>query len=541
MRSIEQRVHELLSTYRSPDACTAELLCDRHPADSVAFTIIEEDLSPFDLTYGELREGSARVAAGLRSLGIQPGDSVATLMGKSRRLPATLLAIWRCGAVQVPLFTAFARPAITLRLNASQAKLVFADQDQLAKLAPGPDTAASPPWQVVSWGDDCADGTIAYQDLASYSAAASKPHRGGGESILLQLFTSGTTGAPKGVPIPLKALASFHGYLEFGLDVQHDDVYWNAADPGWAYGLYFGILGPLASGRRSHLLDARFSAALTWKVLEQFKVTNFAAAPTVYRSLRLEEPQNRAPISLRRASSAGEPLTPDIVAWSKKALGVTVRDHYGQTEQAMMVANGWNEAIRQPIRAGSMGQSQPGYRCEILQTDCDQPAPTGTTGRVALDLDSSPFAYFKGYSDAPERTARSFSSDGRWYLTGDAGSRDEDGFFFFSARDDDVILMAGFRIGPFDVESVLVSHPLVAEAVVIGCPDERLGEVIEAFIVPGGAVADRESLVEELQEHVKKGFAAHAYPRRIHFVDSLPKTPSGKVQRFLLRKRCGGR
>ncbi|MFC4603036.1 AMP-binding protein [Rhodococcus kronopolitis] len=533
------RVRELLERYDTPEACAAELLCDRHPATDVAFTVIEGDLSSRDLTYGELRAESARFAAALADLGVQPGDCVATLMGKSAELVVALLGIWRRGAVHVPLFTAFATPAIAFRLGASGAKAVVSDRDQLAKLAPGEDIPADASWRViVAAGEPESDDQLRFQDLLDAHASddpAGTAVAVGGAAPIVQLFTSGTTGTPKGVPVPLHALASFHGYLEFGLDVREDDVFWNAADPGWAYGLYYALLGPLAAGRRSLLLHSGFSAQLTWQVIEKFGVTNFAAAPTVYRSLRADTgpvPE----LTLRRASSAGEPLTPDVVAWSREVLGCEVRDHYGQTEHGMFIVNAWADGLREDVPAGSMGRPLPGWSCAVLRDDADEVAPAGTAGRVAIDTAASPMMWFAGYVDAPVKTAERFSEDGRWYITGDAGSTDEKGRFFFSSRDDDVIIMAGYRIGPFDVESVLAMHGDVVESAVVGMPDELRGEVLEAFVVLRDGVAGTDALEAELQTLVKKKFAAHAYPRTVHFVPALPKTPSGKVQRYLLRK-----
>ncbi|MBF6423885.1 AMP-binding protein [Nocardia cyriacigeorgica] len=530
------RVRELLECYDRADASAAWLLCDRHPADAVAFTVIDSDLSSTDLTYGQLRAKSERFAAALARLGVEPGDRVATLMAKSEDLVVALLGIWRRGAVHVPLFTAFAPPAIAFRLAASGASIVITDPDQASKLAPGDDIPADPPWRVIVTGDDPAPDKLRMRDLMTAATAVEPAVAVGGDGLLVQLFTSGTTGTPKGVPIPVRALASFHAYQEFALDVRPDDVFWNAADPGWAYGLYYAILGPLASGIRSLLLHAGFSPALTWQVMDTFGVTNFAAAPTVYRALRADS-ATAPKLRLRRASSAGEPLTPEVVAWSADTLGVAVRDHYGQTEHGMVICNAWHDDLNTEAPAGSMGRSLPGWACAVLADDADVQAPTGQLGRIAIDTERSPLLWFLGYLDAPERTAQRYTPDGRWYLTGDAGSQDADGFFHFSARDDDVIIMAGYRIGPFEVESVLVMHEDVAEAAVVGLPDELRGEVLEAFVVLREGVTGSAELEAELQTLVKKKFAAHAYPRRVHFVPSLPKTPSGKVQRFLLRQQ----
>ncbi|RJO74886.1 AMP-dependent synthetase [Nocardia panacis] len=535
MTDLNARVSELIDEYDGPGACAADLLCDRHPAGAVAFTVVDADLSAEELTYGELHERSARFAAALADLGVGPGDRVATLMTKSADLVVALLGIWRRGAVHVPLFTAFAPPAIAFRLQASHASVVIADANQAAKLEPGPDMPGGE-WRLIVAGDSPADA-LNFRTLVETHRPLTERAVVGGDGILVQLFTSGTTGTPKGVPVPVRALASFHAYQELALDVRPDDVFWNAADPGWAYGLYYALLGPLASGRRSLLLHAGFSPALTLQVLRRFGVTNFAAAPTVYRALRADSATAETKLRLRRASSAGEPLTPEVVAWSSEHLGVAVRDHYGQTEHGMFICNAWHQDLDTDAPLGSMGRMLPGWSVGVLREDADEPAAPGELGRVAIDTESSPLLWFLGYLDAPERTAQRYTADGRWYLTGDAGSVDETGLFRFSARDDDVIIMAGYRIGPFEVESVLVLDDRVAEAAVVGLPDELRGEVLEAFVVLRAAADAGSQLEAELQELVKRKFAAHAYPRRVHFVTELPKTPSGKVQRFLLRQK----
>jgi acetyl-CoA synthetase len=490
------------------DADAAWLLCDRHDPDAPAFTFVAADLSARVVTYGELAHRSRRMATVLRSLGVERGHRVAVLMGKRLDLVVSLLAIWRLGAVHVPLFTAFAPAAIGMRLRSSRVRLVITEPSQRAKL-------------------DGVEGVSVLEAGAELDARIdrSAPLDGrtpvGGHGRLVELYTSGTTGPPKAVPVPVRALAAFRSYMRYGLDVAEDDVYWNAADPGWAYGLYYAVLGPLAEGRANLLLEGGFDPRQTYAVIERFGVGNFAGAPTMYRSLinvTVGEPAR-----LRRASSAGEPLTPDVTAWSPRALGIEVRDHYGQTEQGMVIVNGWHEAVRTTVRPGSMGRALPGF------------APAVIDDEIALDTANSPLMWFEGYVDAPERTAERFTPDGRWYLTADAGRVDGDGFFFFTARDDDVILAAGYRIGPFDVESVLTTHPAVAEVAVVGEADALRGEVVVAHVVLADGVSPGPRFEAELQDLVRTKYAAHAYPRRIHIVDSIPKTPSGKIQRFLLR------
>ncbi len=528
------RVERLIALYTGPEVSVAELLCDRREAASVAYRIIGQDLSAQNLTYGELRAESERFAAALTALGIRAGDRVATLMGKSREYLVTLMGIWRIGAVHVPLFTAFAPPAIAYRLIGSKAKVVVCDSSQRAKLEPGEDIPASPAWQVITTGASD-KGALDFHALLAGSVRGCAPVITGGDAPIIHIYTSGTTGRPKAVVVPAKALAAFQAYAEFALDLKPDDVFWCAADPGWAYGLYFGVLASFTTGVPGVLLQGGFSAELTLAVLKNEGVTNFAAAPTVYRSLRASDASGLGPFKLRCASSAGEPLTPEVNQWAVSTLGVPVHDHYGQTEVGMLINNHHHPSLKRPLKSDSMGHVMPGWTALVLREREDEPAAVNEVGRVALDWSRSPLAWFNGYLDEPEKSAEKFC--GNWYLTGDLGRMDEDGYFHFSSRDDDVILMAGYRIGPFEVESVMQAHAAVAECAVIAAPDKIRGEVIEAFVVLRDAAAGSEALKAELQNWVKTRYAAHAYPRAIHFTTSLPRTPSGKVQRFILRQQ----
>jgi acetyl-CoA synthetase len=523
--------------YDDPGLCAATLLCDRHPPDRVAFTFVEPDLSSTDVTFGELREASARCAAALAGLGVGPGDRVGVLMGKSADLVTTLLGIWRRGAVHVPLFTAFSRPAVSLRLDAARAKVVVVDADQYAKVSPDDASVVGGGALVVVAGAAPA-GVPALADLLAAADPASPDARAvavGPEGVFLLVFTSGTTGTPKGVTVALKALAGNEVYMTYGLDVRPDDVYWNAADPGWAYGLFYAVVGSMLLGVRGIVLRAGFSAALTGRVLAEFGVTNLAAGPTAYRALRAERESLPPGIALRCASAAGEPLTAEVAAWSEKALGARIRDHYGQTELGMTIVEGWHPDFARPEGIQGAGLPMPGWTLRVLALDSETEAPTGTLGRVAVDIPASECMYFDGYWEDPGRSEERFSADGRWYFTGDAGTAYPDGSLTVSARDDDVITMAGYRIGPIEIENVLALHESVAESAVIGAPDELRGEVLEAFVVLRAGFAGGDELTAELQRLVKTQYAAHAYPRAVHYVESLPKTPSGKVRRTVLR------
>ncbi|EFC85740.1 AMP-binding protein [Parafrankia sp. EUN1f] len=509
--SIDDIVASWLASYDATDTDVAHLLCDRHDPQAIAFTFIEPDRSSRPMTYGEIAERSRRLATVLAGLGVKRGDRVPVLMGKRPELVITLLAVARLGAVYVPLFTAFATGAIQIRVDNAKARIVVTEPSQRAKLDP-------------IWGIEILEAGPDLERMIESSEPLAESVAVGGNGTMLQLYTSGTTGKPKGVPVPARALASFHCYTHFGLDVTPDDVFWNAADPGWAYGLYYGVLGPMVAARPNLLLNTGFTPESTVAVIREFGVTNFAGAPTIYRALRKSGLAQG--ISLRCASSAGEPLTPHVVAWAKKALGSEVRDHYGQTELGMVINNHWHPGLVRPLKDGSMGQPMPGYAAGVVE------------GQIAIDVPGSPLLWFTGYHEEPEKSRERFTADGRWYLTADTGQVDEDGYFFFTARDDDVILAAGYRIGPFDVESVLVTHPAVIDVAVVGRPDPEgiRGEVVEAFVVLANGVKPANDLAEELRNLVRDNYSKHAYPRTVHFVDALPKTPSGKVQRYLLRQ-----
>ncbi|WP_209325926.1 AMP-binding protein [Brevibacterium renqingii] len=504
--SIVAEVEALKQKYTATDLSVAEVLCDVHPAEDTAFICVDDRFEPYRLSYGELSERSRRLATYLSNLGVGCGSRVGVLMEKTQQLPIVQVALWRLGAIEVPLFTAFAGPAIATRVNDAEAALIVADAGQQHKLK-GIDIP------VLGTGPDLDQEIDVHEPIGTAEKI-------GGDGLFLQLYTSGTTGTPKAVGVPGRAIGAFIAYMRYGLDVADDDVFWNAADPGWAYGLYYGVVGPMAIGQANILFAGRFTPEMTGRLFEELKVTNLAAAPTIYRALKKDGVRAENP--LRVASSAGEPLTSDVVEWAPEALGVTVRDHWGQTEQGMAICNPWDERLLAQVAPNSMGQALPGF-------------VAGTVGpSIALSVLDSPLMWFSGYVGDPDRTMERFTEDGAWYFTGDVG-RSEDANFFFASRDDDVILAAGYRIAPFDIESILVTDDVVVEAAVVGRPDEIRGEVVVAFVVTNQDVSEDE-LQKRLQQAVRDAYGAHAYPRRVHIVGELPKTPSGKVQRFVLRE-----
>eukprot|EP00696_Hemimastix_kukwesjijk_P014794 gnl/Hemi2/28842_TR9567_c0_g1_i1.p1 gnl/Hemi2/28842_TR9567_c0_g1~~gnl/Hemi2/28842_TR9567_c0_g1_i1.p1 ORF type:complete len:423 (+),score=116.43 gnl/Hemi2/28842_TR9567_c0_g1_i1:65-1333(+) len=350
------------------------------------------------------------------------------------------------------------------------------------------------------------------------------------DDTLALMFTSGTTGSPKAVKVPVAALASFEMYMRDGLNVQDDDVFWNVADPAWAYGLYYALLGPLLLGQTTTLLNAPFDPARTLAVMQKYRVTNLAGAPTFYRGLRAAFPSSPGLHSLRVASSAGEPLTAGVSAWAKQTLGCDVRDHYGQSELGMVVGQ-----LREGSEREGMGKSLPGFRTVVLNKD-EAELPAGEAGQLAVDIANSPLFWFRGYLDDPVRSAQVLSKDKRYYLTGDQATRDPTDNFHFGGRADDVIKSSGYRIEPLEVEQCLMQFRGVLEAAVVGVPDELKGQRVEAFVVLREGIPEKsEALAKEIGLHVKKNLAAHLYPRKVHFIKQLPRTVSGKLQRFTLR------
>jgi acetyl-CoA synthetase len=503
--------------------------CDRWAADDrVALDWFGRDFSQETSTFRDLQSASARFANLLRSKGIGRGDIVAALLPRIPELLVVVLGTWRAGAVYQPLFTAFGPAAIESRVTASGgsgAKLVVTDAANRGKLD---DVRNCPPVLLVDRGQP---GVTEFASALDAQHDTFEPVMLRGDDPFVVLFTSGTTGSPKGVLYPLRLLLPVAVYMRDGIDLQPADRFWNVADPGWAYGMLYAVLGPLLLGHATTFYEGAFTVESAVRVIATQGTTNLAAAPTVYRLMMAAGETAMAPIAhqLRVASSAGEPLNPEVVRWAERLLHCPLRDHYGQTETAMMVND--HHGLRQATKSGSAGLAMPGFELAVLDDDL-QPVPRGTQGVLAVHRTRSPLLTFQGYWRAETPSLR-----GDWYITGDTMEQDEDGFFFFVGRNDDIITSAGYRIGPFDVESVLMEHPCVAEVAVVGKPDPERTEIVKAFIILRQGHAASDALSSELQQHVRQRLSLHAYPREVEFVADLPKTPSGKMQRFLLRQR----
>ncbi|WP_176041901.1 acyl-CoA synthetase [Burkholderia stabilis] len=514
---------------RGLNACVE--CCDRHAwadADAIALDWIDAGGRHRSFTFAQMQALSGRVANLLVAQGVKPGDVVAGLLPRTPELVATILGTWRAGAVYQPLFTAFGPKAIEHRLRMSDARLVVTNVANRAKLD---EIADCPPVATVREpGEGLPERDIDFRAALDTQSDAFEPVLRKGSDLFMMMSTSGTTGLPKGVPVPLRALLAFGAYMREAVDLREGDRFWNIADPGWAYGLYYAITGPLLLGHATTLYEGGFTVDSTYDVIERLGITSLAGSPTAYRMLMAAGREAAARIAgkLRVVSSAGEPLNPEVVRWFDAALGAPIHDHYGQTELGMVVNN--HHGLAHVVHSGSAGFAMPGYRVAVLDEAGRELGP-GEPGNLAIDIARSPLLWFHGYwrQDTP-------AIAGGYYRTGDNVELEPDGTVSFIGRADDVITSSGYRIGPFDVESALIEHPAVSEAAVIGVPDPERTEIVKAFVVLSNGFDGTPALADELSQHVKRRLSAHAYPRAIEFVDALPKTPSGKIQRFVLRK-----
>ncbi|MEE1866650.1 AMP-binding protein [Pseudomonas auratipiscis] len=501
--------------------------CDRHTgSDKIALNWEGRDGEQAQISFDQLQQQAIRFANVLRAQGVGEGDRVAGLLPRIPELLVAVLATWRLGAVYQPLFTAFGPKAIEHRVHQSDARVVITDHTNRSKLN---DVVDCPAIICVKALDG--SGDVDFHQSLNAASTVLEPVLLSGDAPFLMMFTSGTTGPAKPLLVPLRAIVAFQGYMRDALDLRDDDSFWNLADPGWAYGLYYAVTGPLALGHATTFFDGPFSVESTCRMIDKYAISNLAGSPTAFRLLIAAGAQFSAPIKgrLRVVSSAGEPLNPEVIRWFADELDVTIHDHYGQTELGMVLCN--HHGLEHPVHLGSAGFAIPGHRIVVLD-EHNQELPAGQPGILAVDREQSPLCWFGGYHGVPTR-----SIVGKYYLSGDTVELNTDGSISFVGRSDDVITTSGYRVGPFDVESALIEHPAVIEAAVVGKPDPERTELIKAFVVLAAGQVASEELAEALRQHVRQRLYAHAYPREIEFVSELPKTPSGKLQRFILRNQ----
>ncbi|HEX6455367.1 MAG TPA: AMP-binding protein [Solirubrobacterales bacterium] len=478
-----------------------EELMERSPASRLGIASIDAEGNRRDWHFGELIAKSAGLSGALAARGVRRGDVVMTLVGNRIEWVLTLLACWRMGAVALPCNTMLRRHDLEHRVAAADPRLCVGEEALLAEL---PDGVPAMTMAEVAAAMD--------EDRPQETPAAVEEMDA--EDPALIVFTSGTTGEPRGVVHAYRYLLGQRAQAEHWLGSRKGDLAWCTTATGWSKSARNVFLAPWITGAAAVIHDGRFDPAERLDFAEALRVNVLCQAPTEYRMLA-RRTQLRPLPALRRMVSAGEPLDPETIAAFKQATGLEPADGYGQTETGHVTAN----LVGEPVRQGSMGKPLPGIETRIV------------AGELQLRAASSP-TFFSRYLDG-ERF------EGEWWRTGDLVREDDDGYLYFEGRGDDIILSSGYRIGPTEVESALLSHPAVADAAAVAAPDPERGSVVRAIVVLREDARDNsstgEALVRELQEHCKAETAPYKFPRIVEFADELPKTSSGKIKRAQLR------
>ncbi|MFP3921687.1 MAG: acetate--CoA ligase [Dichotomicrobium sp.] len=516
---------------------------DRHAvgekADKIALRWISRNDELRDFTYRQLAAEIARFANVLQSHGIGQGDRVYSLLGRDPELYFAALGTLKNGSVFSPLFSAFGPEPVKARMTIGEASaLVTTASLYRRKVAPWRDELPSLKHVfLIDAPDSPLNGAV---DLSAAMARASDGFESAGtlpEDMALLHFTSGTTGRPKGAVHVHEAVVAHHITGRLALDLHHDDVFWCTADPGWVTGTSYGIISPLTNGATMIVDQAEFDAARWYRILQDQKVNVWYTAPTAIRMLMRigsDIVKEHDLSALRFMASVGEPLNPEAVVWSHEAFGMPFHDNWWQTETGgIMIAN----YRSMDIKPGSMGKPLPGVIAAVVEKREDGHIhPVSEPMKVGeLALEPGWPSMMRAYLHEEQRYNKSFA-DG-WYLSGDLAMRDEDGYFWFVGRADDVIKSAGHLIGPFEVESALMEHPAVAEVGVVGIPDQAAGEIVKAYVALKRDYEADEALRKELLGHARKRLGPAVAPREIAFRQNLPKTRSGKIMRRLLKAR----
>ena len=480
------------------------------------------------LTFGDFSRLSNKFANVARKLGVERGDRVIVLMGKVPEWHVVLTALLKLGAIAIPSAAQLRANDLKFRAEHSGAVAIISgpegieEADAMRKEVPDLQ-------HFVVLSSEEHEGWESYEKLMDEASEDFTAEDTASDEGAFILYTSGTTKHPKG------ALHT-HGYTHakrmqarYWLDLQEDDLLWCTAATGWAKNIWNVFLGPWSLGMEIFVHEGAFDAAERLELIRRYGITILCQAPTEYRVLaNAPELEDADLSSIRHATSAGEPLNAPVMERWQELHGIEIYDGYGQTENTLLVGN----FPGLEVRPGSMGKPSPGCDVRIIDEDGNE-LPPGELGDIALWGDNP--ALMKEYWEQPDETEAVFRNG--YYLTGDRASRDEDGYIWFEGRSDDVILSAGYRIGPFEVEDTLMEHPAVAESAVVAKPDEERGNIVKAFVVLTADYEPSEELVKEIQDHCKSVTAPYKYPRQIEFIDELPKTTSGKIRRVELRQR----
>jgi acetyl-CoA synthetase len=513
----------------------AQVCCRRWAADRSRFALYWEDESgeSAKYTFWDIQREANRLSNALAALGVERGDRVALILPQRPEMAIAYMAIFQMGAVALPLSHLFGPEALEYRMEFAGASVAFVEPTTIANLwaTKGKLTHLK---HVIGVGGAREAGVHVYEDLLQRSSSDFSPVNTQANDPALIIYTSGTTGPPKGA---LEAHRLILGNIP-GFVYSHDffpqpgDMFWSPADWAWAGGLMDALLPSWYFGMPILGYRGRFDPERAYHLLEKYGVRNSFLFPTALKQMMkaVPHPKSKFNISLRSVMSAGESVGVTVIEWAREQLGVTINEMFGQTEINYVVGNcqaAW------PVKPGSIGRPYPGHQVAILDEKGTE-VPRGELGEIAVKKNNDP-VFFVEYWKNPNATTEKFIGD--WGCTGDQGRMDEDGYIWYQGRSDDVIKSSGYRIGPAEIESCIVKHPAVANAAVIGKPDADRGHIVKAFIVLQPGQAGTQALIDEIQAHVRGRLAPYEYPREIEFIDALPMTTTGKVQRKELRKR----
>lgn len=498
----------------------------------VAMVWVARDGHVEKLTFRDFKLRSNQAANAFRQHGIAKGDRVLVVMPRVPAWWETLLGLMKVGAIAAPGTTQLTPRDMRYRCELARVSAAVVDVENAQKLMQVRDELPELKAVFVVGGE--VEGCISYDEAVAAGSRAFDFQPSRSDEPALLYFTSGTTGYPKMV---LHTHASYGlGHVITGrywLDARPDDLHWTLSDTGWAKAAWGCFFGPWSQGAALFIQDAtgKFDARQTLELIQEHGVTTFCAPPTAYRLMVLEDLKSYDLRELRHCVGAGEPLNPEVIDAWREGTGLTIYDGYGQTETVLLCGN----FPGMEVRPGSMGKPSPGFDVAIVNDEGNVCEP-GEEGDIAVRArPQRPVGLFREYWNDPAATANAIRGD--WYITGDRAYADADGYIWFVGRADDVIISAGYRIGPFEVESALIEHPAVVEAAVVAKPDPMRGEIVKAFVLLAPGYAPSDALVAELQEHVRSVTAPYKYPREIEFVTELPKTISGKIRRVELRER----
>jgi acetyl-CoA synthetase len=532
------------------DVCAARWARERPQATAIRYE--HENRTSALFSYADLQQDANRLAHALRRLGVERGDRVAIVMPQRFETAVANIAVYQLGAVAMPLSMLFGPEALEFRLNHSEAAVAIVDESAVTNLRAV--RAACPGLRhVIAVGEAAGQGDLDWTAALAAEAADFESVRTRADEAAVLIYTSGTTGPPKGALIPHRALiGNLPGFVcSQNWFPQDDAVFWSPADWAWTGGLMDALLPTLNFGREIVAFQGRFGAERALDLMQRHGVTHSFLSPTALKAMMKAVPQPRRhyALKLRAIMSAGEAVGDAVFAWCRDQLGVVVNEMFGQTEINYVVGNcgAYRDVCGRvhaawPARPGSMGRAYPGHRIAVLD-DAGHECPRGTPGDVAVhrrDRHGQPDpVFFLGYWKNDEANRAKFTGDpaDSWCRTGDTAVMDADGYLWYQGRSDDVFKAAGYRIGPSEVENCLVKHPAVANAAVVPKPDRERGALVKAYVVLAPGFTPDDALIDELQRHVRGKLAPYEYPKEIEFIDALPMTTTGKVQRRLLRLR----